>query len=212
MFTPLKLLKYLPEIKEVINGLKESGYKNIEKKVANEQIRVSGVSPNESKYTEIWDAAKDRHFVISEYSDKFSSKINELVRQNLNGNSLRIYSKSKETHGPIETILLYLDSPLMMYKRILNKTTGEKSHFKRKGEGSWERLWKPEEGLQVLPKMTEINGSRVKHNVVEKDNTISTYLLNTKTQNVYKRTTDFNGKHQYFKITSQGIINLFPKI
>ncbi len=212
IFESAKLLKYLPEIKDAINSLKENGFLKVSKKIEKEQISVSGVSPDGTKYTELWNMPKDIHFVISERIDESGSIKDELVRQNLDGRSLRIYSKSIQTRGPIETILMYMDSPLMIYKRILDKTTGIKEHFKRKGYGDWERLWEHDSNPQKLQKSTEINGARIKHNVVEQDNTISTYLLNIKTQNVYKRTTDACGKHHYYKITPQGIINLFPKI
>ncbi len=206
----MKLMKFLPDLYQTVSALKENGYKDVQKTITKDCYIVSAVSNLGSKLTEIWDAVKNAHILKSEITLGAQKTINELIREKLDGTPFDFYSKSVTINPYYEIVSLYSDVPKVIYRRIFDKVLNKVEYFKITDNGQCKRLFgKPAKSVQE-PSTTS-NGLRIRHNVTEKDGSVSTYLLNPKTQCLYKRNITTDGNTRFYKITPDGVLNLFNK-
>ena len=206
----IKLMKFLPDLKQTVSALEENGCKDIQTTIAKDCYIVSAVSKSGAKLTELWDAVRNVHILKSESTCGEQRNIDELIREKLDGTSFDFYNKSVVVTPNHETTLLYSDAPKMIYKRFFDKVLNKIEYFKKTGDGQWEQLWK--KPVASVPESSKVSdGFRIRHVVKEKDGSVSTYLLNPKTQCLYKRNITTNGNTQFYRITSGGVINLFNK-
>ena len=203
-------MKFLPDLNQTVSALEENGYKDIQKTITKDCYIVSAVSKFGSKLTELWDVVRNVHILKSENTWGEQRNINELIREKLDGTSFGFYSKSVKKAPNYEVTLLYSDAHQIIYKRFFDKVLNKIEYFKMTGDGQWKQLRKkPVASVPESSKASE--GLRIRHNVKEKDGSVSTYLLNPRTQCLYKRNITIEGNAQYYKVTPLGVVNLFSK-
>ena len=188
--------------------MEENGYRDIQKTITKDLYSVSGVSSFGSKITELWDAVRNLHILKTENTIGGQKNVNELVRENLNGVSRDFYCRATTDAPGYSVTYLYSDSPKMIYKRFFDKVLHTVQYSKKIGDGAWEPLFR--KPAPVI-KGNWQKGLRIRHSVTENDGSVSTYLLNPKTQCLYKRNVATNGNTQYYKVTPNGVINLFNR-
>lgn len=200
--------KYLPNVKDSLRTLSENGYKNITTIKTKNCYKIAATSSMGKNLTELWDIDSNLHKVMTEsITDSTKTRL-ELLREYLDGTPFDFYAKTTISTPKFERTYLYKAKPSKeIYLRIFDKENGKKEYLKKCGNDPWRSLIPTKKPADITEKPHI--GFRIRHEVNEKDGSVSTYLLNPRTQCLYKKNVDKDGNIQFFKVSSDGVLKLF---
>ena len=202
------MINFLPQLNQKFDNFVQRGYDHISKTVKKgKYYSVSAKTPHGNRITELWDFVNDSHIIKYENYNNGQKSVSELLRKHLDGTSLNFYCKKSIDTFDNKTTYLYNNKPGVIYKRVLNKITGKSEYYKKSDNAPWEPMLK--DTIAENSAEEKSVGSIIRHSVTEEDNSVSEYILNPKTQCLYKKNIDKNGVSKYYKIVPQGVIRLF---